>query len=522
MKKLSCLDSVAIIVSFLMLSACHQHEILQGAERGCLTIVVDNFVCEGPSKTIAPAPITLAQLQGQNQYKLRLKGTSGRLQLPEQDIALANGRTTLPNIPEGLWELVLTAYDAAGTVPLLQGRTTVRVDPVGGAVASFLLSPVGLAGTGTVSLTVNWNAGDLAAMQSDTTKSRHWRLGLYYRGTDTLVPGTEEVYNRDANHGGSIPTTLTYSGSSQSIPAGEYEFRFRMWGGGVAAGTTLQWQDNLYIDPGRQTTGTVTIPQLVNLPAAPPYLISYSGEAEGSDKSFSVSLGWGNGRIYNNETYKLEILSFPSGTLPTNDADWNARLAAGGKVYSYDEFSLGRETAKNPYPVSLIAGGLGKEDTTMDLDLVMENNRFYCARICSSNASGSSRWVYLQNLLMSQPVIDSHTSTKANIKVWAGGRQVETWNVTLTIGQTTWGSNYEISWLRLGAGDSLSDYIYDDAAWLEYQVRDGQGKRNVAKSNTISVEQLDKDRRFVFRIRTLSPSGNSEWFYYDQETAQLP
>ena len=165
---------------------------------------------------------------------------------------------------------------------------------------------------------------------------------------------------------------------------------------------------------------------------------------------------------------------------------------------------------------------MGKDDISVDLEMTLQANRNYCARIRSSNDSGPSDWVYLQNLLMSQPIIASHTSTKADKRVWAGGRLIDTWNVTLAIGQTTWGNNYELSWLRLRAGDSLSNYIYDDAAWLAYQATDGQGKRTVAKTDTITVDQLDKDMKFVFRIRALSPAGNSEWFYYSQETVQLP
>ena len=353
------------------------------------------------------------------------------------------------------------------------------------------------------------NQADRSALSRGTGRS----IVVSLHEKESGIQVHTQTYTNDA-------ATYTFTKNDQNV--GEYELRVQLSGGSIPAGSTMRWSDNLYVEAARTTTGTIVIPQLIIIPAATPYLISYSSEAE-AGKVFTTTLSWGEDTIYNNETYKLEILSFTTGAMPTTDNDWNTRsTATGSKVYSYDDFSIKKDTVVNPFPFLLTAGGLAKDDTTMDLDIIVESNKYYCARICSSNASGSSNWVYLQNLLMSQPTIESHTSTQANIKVWAGGRQVDTWNVTLDIGETTWGNNYEISWLRLRSNDSLSKYIYDDAAWLAYQIRDGQGTRTVAKQTPISVTQLDKDMKFVFRIRALSAAGNSEWFYYSQETAQLP
>lgn len=527
MKKLfSCFYMTCSVLILFALFSCHQYtSISKGEKRGNLTIVVGNFVSNEALRTIAPSQISVTGLQSQGQYQLKISGTTGRMSFPEQVISLSNGRATLPDIEPGLWELVLTAYNSAGTTTMLQGRATARIHPVGNTECFFLLQPVA-AGTGTINLTVTWQDVDRAFVQSSYPNQLTVALALYYPKTEVMVANSQAIWTRSTTNTSVLPTSLPYRGFQNNqvtqLPVGEYELRFTITGGNLPAGSTVQWSDNLYVEAGRETAATVTIPQLIIRPAAPQYLVSSSTVPEG-DGQFSVTLGWQDSPIYNNKSYKLEILSFAAGTMPTDDATWNARAtASGSKVYSYDDLSIKKEGVKNPYPIAYLYGGLGKNDISVDLEITLQAGKNYSARICSSNDSGSSNWVYLQNLLMSQPTIESHTSTQANIKVWAGGRQVDTWNVTLNIGETTWGNNYEISWLRLRSTDSLSNYIYDDAAWLAYQARDGQGKRTVAKANTISVTQLDKDMKFVFRIRTLSAAGNSEWFYYSQETAQLP
>lgn len=516
---------VLICLILCTLFSCHQYtSIKKVCDERSLTIVVDNFISSEPLRTIAPDPFTVTNLQVQGQYQLKLSGTTGRMSFSERVITLSNGRVTLPDVAPGLWELTLTAYDRTGTTALLRGRATVQVHAVGNAECRFLLEPVGT-GTGTINLTINWNQSDRGFVQSSYPTQLTVAIALYYPKTDIMVANSRAIWTRSNTNTAAISTSLQYTGFQTNqvtqLPVGEYELRFTITGGNLPAGTTVQWSDNLYVEAGRVTTGNITIPQLIMRPAAPPYLVSSSNDAEDNGR-FTVTLGWGDAPIYNNKSYNLEILSFTSGTMPTTDSTWSAAVNNGGKVYSYDELSIKRTAVTNPYPVAHFDGGLGKNDISVDLEMTLQANRNYCARIRSSNDSGPSDWVYLQNLLMSQPIIASHTSTKADKRVWAGGRLIDTWNVTLAIGQTTWGNNYELSWLRLRAGDSLSNYIYDDAAWLAYQATDGQGKRTVAKTDTITVDQLDKDMKFVFRIRALSPAGNSEWFYYSQETVQLP
>ena len=516
---------VLICLILCTLFSCHQYtSIKKVCDERSLTIVVDNFISSELLRTIAPDPITVTNLQVQGQYQLKLSGTTGRMSFSERVITLSNGRVTLPDIAPGLWELTLTAYDRTGTTALLRGRATVQVHVVGNAECRFLLKPMGT-GTGTINLTINWNQSDRDFVQSSYPTQLTVAIALYYPKTDTMVANSRAIWTRSNTNTTVINTSLPYTGfqtnQATPLPVGEYELRFIITGGNLPAGTTVQWRDNLYVEAGRETTGNITIPQLIIRPVAPSYLVSSSNDAE-DDGRFSVTLGWGDTTIYNNKSYKLEILSFATGTMPTNDGTWNTAVNNGGKVYSYDELSIKRTAVANPYPVAYFGGGLGKNDTSVELEMTLQAGRNYCARICSSNDSGSSNWVYLQNLLMSQPIIESHSSTQANIKVWAGGRQVDTWNVTLDIGGTSWGNNYELSWLRLRANDSLDNYINDDAAWLAYQAGDGQGRKTVAKSNPIILDQLDKDMKFVFRLRTLSAAGNSEWFYYNQETVQLP
>ena len=200
LRYIDCCDSVVkkIIVSLLCLAtvvlfSCAKMTLepeASVAATGILSIVVENFTGEtGSLRSIAPTQLTSNDLS--TGYTLKLTGSTGRMTLPEQTITLANGRATLGDIPDGTWHLTLQVYkNTAPTVAILRGDTTVTVRNNMSAEARFALTPVAT-GTGTLNLTVNWNAANMALLNQNIANSRHLRIGLFHCGTETLgaAPG---------------------------------------------------------------------------------------------------------------------------------------------------------------------------------------------------------------------------------------------------------------------------------------------------------------------------------------------
>ena len=81
MKKLS-FSLFIIIVFFLALTSCYQHhDFYKDNQNGDIVVIVENFLSQ-PTRTIASGQITMTDLTSNN-YKLRIKGTTGRMSLPE-------------------------------------------------------------------------------------------------------------------------------------------------------------------------------------------------------------------------------------------------------------------------------------------------------------------------------------------------------------------------------------------------------------------------------------------------------
>lgn len=512
-KRILCCAIVAIL---LLLSSCHQNIMLMGKEKGSgLEIMVANF-SSGSARTIAPSQIPVSDLQNPNMYQLKLSGTTGRMSFAERAITFTNGRATLLDISPGLWELTLSAYNTRN-VKMLEGKATVQVRSVGQATVTFVLEPV-TTGTGTINVTLNMNRQDVLVLNQGGNSVTRSLLIRMTNLDGSTVSGTQAVgqVNTTLSLNENTVVSLTYVGglNSVNIPAGEYKILFQMWGGGIPAGTTATWSDNLYVEPGRETRATVNLPQLLTPPRAPTRLTATTTtEANGKyDITFNVQ----GGNIYNNDGYELEVMKYTSnntnGNVPLSDAEWNGyRSQSGSVVNNFTTKNLGYVKPEFLYK----AGGLTKTDSGVTFN-VTRNNAHYFARVRTTNSTGSSPWVYLPYLAMPGVTITGHNSTGTYLH----HGYLTVWDVTLNLNQSAWGNNYEVSWLRLNSNDSLSNYIYDDAKWLAYQATDRQGTRTYGKANSVIVDQLDNNKKFVFRIRTVSSIGKSDWFYYTQETRQ--
>lgn len=484
---------------------------LLAAERtGSVEIVVENPAA-GVMRTIAPAQLTVGQLTAGQDYTLKLTGTTGRKDLPERELTLTNGRGILSDIPEGLWELTLTAYRRVDNVAVLQGKALHKVEAMTVGNVAFTLTPLRLfgSGTGTVSLTVNLNPDDLALMQSDKSKRRSWRIGLYTPGTDIQVPGSLAEWNRDPQSvDQTFPSTIAYSGGSLSagIPAGEYNLRIWMSGGGLRDGVTLSWSDNLYVEPGRQTAATITMPRLAHKPT-PPTGFWVSSDSSGSN-AYMATFRWDEGG-YNTEGFELETRMGNTGSWSPPGLDrWNRLTGGSTQVHSPGDVTS--------YSVTLNRSGNAR-------------NRV-AARVRAVSATSYSEWTYLPCLAMPSPLIVSARNA-AN-----GGKR----RVYVRLQNVNYETNYQLEYyiLRGAAAGLFSTINGNDPKWDLHKSGAGSGNTgstqtngsNSYANNSLTPEiafpglaSMDPGLSLCIRVRAISSNGyEGPWTYYSQPVSTGP
>ena len=528
------------------------------AGTGSLEIVVENLDT-GPLRTIAPAPLTGADLADTSRYTLRLTGTAGRRPLPERTVTLTNGRATLGDMPDGTWSLTLTAYDSAGATALMSGHATVTVRGPG-AEARFTLTPVA-GGTGTVSLSVSWQAADRDFVQPVTTpypSGLTVSMALYDPVTgqkatsyERLASGgngaqsdTDAFFRRGfigTGSGGSttlLATTFTYTGGTSgaktyNVPAGMYMLKFTITGGNLPAGQRLEWSDLLYVEAGRQTTGAVTIPRLSGGAAAP---AGFAGQttAMAAGGSYTATLSWD--RVHNAGGYELQLLGYASGTaLPRDDAAWAAAVAAAGAVvHEYncipgDPDSYTAVAAGRP---AVTAGGLLGGSDTISLAMAASSGRSCTARLRSVSAMGSSGWVYLGVPLVPAPAAPALLEADCSFIGTAGG----TFPVTLSWegGYVDAGGTWELQVLSFTGGTKPTD----DAAWGNATGRAEHTLTSTAAqagpvavtggslapgSDAATLALNDTASYYTARIRGRNSSGEvSRWVYHREVMIPMP
>ena len=544
LRYIDCCDSVVkkIIVSLLclvtvVLFSCAKMTLEPEASvaAGSLSIVVENFTEEtGSVRSIAPTQLTAAQLA--TGYTLKLTGSTGRVTLPERTITLSNGRTTLGDIPDGEWHLTLQVYqNTAPTVPILRGDTTVSVKNNMSAEARFTLSPVE-GGTGTVRLTVDWQEADRSFVQSWYHTELEVSLALYDIATGTMIPDTKARWTRNANNtvngdpNNRPIRNLTYTGFTNSrteppLPAGKYEFRFTVSGGNLPAGVVVQWSDVLYIEPGRQTTGTLTIPRLIQKPNAPATFTENCTNLT-SLGNYTATLTWAG--VYNASNYELEIMKYATGTQrPTDDITW-ATAAQTASVYTYNTAPDDPNNYTNPtHPGGVVAryqsGGLLSGQTSIVFNMNMKSGDGFTARIRAVNGFGNSDWKYLTtSLVPTAPLAPSNfkftvtpvtaadrfTSTLS----WTGGMFDANGTYELELQRFTGGTKpaNDATWTQ-STGRTLVTYTTTTRTWTNANITAGNLSEN---DSTVTLTMNNTGGYYAARIRARnSEGGTSGWVY---------
>lgn len=230
------------------------------AGRGSIAIIVENLSSQA-IRTIAPGHISVADLRAQ--YELRLSGTTGYRSFPEEVVTIAaDGRGALRDLPEGEWELTLTAYSTAGNLPVLRGRASVSVSPLEVTPASFTLSPL-LTGDGTVRVQFTLPDSVVRRLDPQGNASKQVTVALYYDEVDAEVPGTKQVYTMTA--GG----TINYTANNGRVPEGRYTIRlFAPYTVNNASTLfmdmtySMGFQDVLYVEGNRESAASIAIPEM--------------------------------------------------------------------------------------------------------------------------------------------------------------------------------------------------------------------------------------------------------------------
>lgn len=345
----------------------------------------------GPVRTIAPAHIPTAQILDPARYSISIAGIheSGSA-LQTTLLTFTGGRATLPNLAEGVWDLTLTARPLGQATPQFTGRKVVQVNRFNDDPVTFSLSPVET-GTGTVSLTVNWQTSDRDTCFSPTQAETAIEFALYDMVTGAMVGNPGRITKRSGSTNNPA-TTFTWAFGNHQFPAGMYELRFTLTSSVIPGGSYV-YTDNLYVESGRQTTGTVNIPKIINTPAAAGRLTETCTAAVNS--VYDGTLRWDGGSIYNNEGYELQVLATSYGTVPTSDNVWNTAAGQTGAVlYSYDSSTLARQGQ-----ILYKSGGLERDDTNITFKMRVMSNVNYYARIRCSNYWGYSPWSYCTTVI---------------------------------------------------------------------------------------------------------------------------
>lgn len=550
LRYIDCCDSVVkkIIVSLLclvtvVLFSCAKMTLepeASVAATGVVPIVIENFVGEAvSSRAIAPDKLTATQLAAS--FNLKLTGSNKRMTLPEQTITVdANGKASVTGIPDGTWHLTITAYPKTGatTVAALSGSATVTVWNSLSSEARFTLTPVE-GGTGTIRLTVNWQNDDRLIVQPSGTLRHDLNVTTYLCDVKTgaMVAGTRANMGRQANKNNTnLPVSFTYTGNatandSTPKPAGVYELVFTIVGGNLPEATSsVEWRELIYVESGRETTGTITIPRLIGVPASPANF-SANCTALNTRGEYTATLSWGS--VYNATGYELEMMRYTTGTTrPTTDTQWTtAARAATTKLFT---FNTAPDDANNytsaTHPGGAVAryqsGGLLPGNTNIVFKMRMSSGEGFAVRMRAVNVQGNSPWVYLNAAMVpTAPLAPSNLTAKAGEVLngdkfladlgWKAGivdadGYYELEFMTFTGGTKPTGDN---NWNGGQTNRAMYTFRGSQAAPAGITARRTTGGL-APVNNAVQYEITGTNVYYTARLRAVSSTGgNSPWLY---------
>lgn len=392
MKK--CLFFITPFLLLTLLLSCtqnHIHQIEEETSNYSIVIYVSNFA--SPLRTIAPDALDVGILSNTTKYRFTIQGVSGYRTLAEQDISLSGGTAVLGNIPQGTWQLTLTAYDKTTNQQLLKGVSVVNVESVNTPV-EFTLSTRGVTGTGTISVKFTLNTIDYNLLRTGTSTIT---VALYPQNSTTAISGTEQSFTTTSS---TLLQTVTYTAGGMPIASGAFNLGISIESDKLPQDYPFAWKDLTYIEPGRETTDTISLPQLIFMPEAPTNLSSTPLVLSSDGTKYTSTLSWQC--VYNHDAHELELME--NNTPIYTDTAWETAQTAGNTVTRFSGVVGNTDTYTNILGIPGWDGSTGGlEKGKHEIGLNLEIGKTYTWRMRTVNIFGESDWVYCTTLLEVTP-----------------------------------------------------------------------------------------------------------------------
>lgn len=288
-------------LTFMLVAGCSGFTgdvTVKTSDKCVLSISVDgyeNLSSKSAQRTILPDDYA----SGHAFQKITLQGKSSRGEvLAETEITFTAGKGSI-DLAYDVWELTLTAYDSFdGTVvPVLQGRAYVDLSK-GGSEVQFTLKTDSLTTPGAVEVNANY---------TDTNKLvSRYVIGIYdfLTGEAVGTPVSEDIASPD--------TTGTAELLIASVAPGTYTLKVELYRKLIddtykVIGT---YSEIIVVAPGRTTTKTFTIPDIImKKPAAPEGLTAELVKDSEKDGKYNVLVKWQDKSV-NEENFVLTIKSY--------------------------------------------------------------------------------------------------------------------------------------------------------------------------------------------------------------------
>lgn len=379
--------SVMALFSLLFIVSCSNaltDSFIVSKSGSGVSVVITNYEQNSgaySARTIAPDTYLMADIA-----KFIVEGESFDGDTYESQIAISNSGTgTIVGLKPSVWNFILHAYsDSACTNEVLRGYAAVDTTYI--TEVSFVLSSTTVTTEGSCSLTFNYESSASAIFNETVSEIHAWICN----------PSTGEQIVRlaavtSAEDLAAWLDTDGYLAERSSLEPGNYLLKVIFY---QTVNSTTQkigfWSDILIIEPGRQTTKSITIPDIIaRKPDAPSNLKIYRADATQTKDYYNAVIRWEdnsnneeefvltikeyasssaytgstvatlNSTNYQSISYAADGVGYISGTLFYGSEEYVVKLST-GKLYDIELY------AKNSYGKSATITRVGSTDIAGD------------------------------------------------------------------------------------------------------------------------------------------------------------
>lgn len=341
-----------------------------------------------------------------------------------------NAKSATISLPYDIWYLTLTAYDnnPADTtkfVPVLSGTSIVDLKNDKPSSISFKLTPNKVTSEGTLDLTATFKDPSYGNSKAITKCN----IGLYTIEDDLLVANTSAELTPEAVMDETVPTKylkskIEYKANDATLAGlkklkpGSYMLKIWFY---PATGNSLGfYSDEVMIAPGRETKGTISIPDVIEkLPNKPDNLKVLLAKDTDKDGHYNAYVKWDD-RSDNEENFILKVIEYSdnTNTATTTAVEYGKDAAAATDTANKKVIFFGDERQ--------VMGTLAT--STTECVIKLDAGKLYDFEIAAQNVVGTSEFVERKavestdittNLLAFDKLNDDGSYTKCKVnRVW--------------------------------------------------------------------------------------------------------